>query len=416
MNSSCYRPLFCGRFRLSKHTSCRLPILCASSSSSSSPGPTNSRRGPHKTYDLNPITFTVGRNSDGEPVTAKVCVTVPMNGRKSPLALIAAGFLLDGSLYTSYSGLMASHGITAATFDLSELVDDEMSARAMRSLIEQCGKDMQLGSFVDPSRLILIGHSRGAKLSILAASKGGVNELDGSVKALVLLDPVNNSPATPTGPGYPNSLPYLKQYSPLVPTLIIGASKGDDVVPAEANYSQFYRACSSPTSSLITWLIELPCGHLQFLDRQVAFFSLFSAPGLIDDALVRSISQSAMITFLETIGLISSDSKGEQPSSVRLKLEEEAKAIKRIAPGSNSFLHGSLAQTSSSASSSSGSSKKTSQPQEAATSSSQRYSYNELMALRASEIKRILGEQGISCTDCFDKESLARRLLERKTR
>ena len=39
-------------------------------------------------------------------------------------------------------------------------------------------------------------------------------------------------------------------------------------------------------------------------------------------------------------------------------------------------------------------------------------SYDQLMTMRASALKAMLMERGINCSDCFDKESLAKRLLE----
>ena len=52
--------------------------------------------------------------------------------------------------------------------------------------------------------MLLLGHSRGAKLSVLAAAA------DSRVRALALLDPVNNTVMTPSGPGYPSALPPLR--------------------------------------------------------------------------------------------------------------------------------------------------------------------------------------------------------------
>lgn len=39
--------------------------------------------------------------------------------------------------------------------------------------------------------------------------------------------------------------------------------------------------------------------------------------------------------------------------------------------------------------------------------------YEELMGLRARELKAMLVERGIECGDCFEKEQLAARLVER---
>ena len=63
----------------------------------------------------------------------------------------------------------------------------------------------QVSAYLDPAQgVLLLGHSRGAKLSVLAAAA------DSRVRALALLDPVNNTVMTPSGPGYPSALPPLR--------------------------------------------------------------------------------------------------------------------------------------------------------------------------------------------------------------
>ncbi len=40
-------------------------------------------------------------------------------------------------------------------------------------------------------------------------------------------------------------------------------------------------------------------------------------------------------------------------------------------------------------------------------------SYEQLMTLRAKELKAMLVDRGVDCSDCFEKADLARRILER---
>lgn len=42
-------------------------------------------------------------------------------------------------------------------------------------------------------------------------------------------------------------------------------------------------------------------------------------------------------------------------------------------------------------------------------------SYSQLMGMRAKELKRLLQEHGVDSSDCFEKEDLVRRVLERCT-
>eukprot|EP00798_Chlamydomonas_sp_ICE-L_P010021 gene10021-7910_t len=137
---------------------------------------------------------------------------------------------------------------------------------------------------VDPSCILLCGHSRGGKLSVLAAGQ------DTRIKALVLLDPVNNTAMTPSGPEYPSAFPILATITSEprnMPVLIVGAGANDDFVPAEGNYRRFTQMCYGPA-----WELELNgVGHLQFLDKQNPLFSLFSAAGSSPDAAVRAVSK-----------------------------------------------------------------------------------------------------------------------------
>jgi predicted HTH domain antitoxin len=42
-------------------------------------------------------------------------------------------------------------------------------------------------------------------------------------------------------------------------------------------------------------------------------------------------------------------------------------------------------------------------------------SYHQLMAMRVGELKRLLQEHGVPSNDCYEKEELVRRVLERCT-
>ena len=56
--------------------------------------------------------------------------------------------------------------------------------------------------------------------------------------------------------------------------------------PISPHHRRFLDSCSGPT-----WLVDIPSGHMQFLDKQQALFSMFSASGPTPDATVRTISQ-----------------------------------------------------------------------------------------------------------------------------
>jgi len=134
----------------------------------------------------------------------------------------------------------------------------------LRASIDVCGREPRLTPITDTQSVLLIGHSRGAKMSALAAAQ------DARVKGLALIDPVDSSSMGPSGPGYPSALPALRAAAAArrLPVLVVGAGANGDVVEAAANWSNFTRAAAGGGAP--TWEVKIEsCGHLQFLDKQV---------------------------------------------------------------------------------------------------------------------------------------------------
>jgi len=412
----------------------------ASAGSSGTPGK-YSQPGRFRPLDLNPITIRVG-GDDELPITAQLQPTVPQGvppGHKAPLIILSAGFLLSASMYRSYASDLAAWGYAVLLYDMSEVTDDVQAVTALKKVIDTAMTDPQLRPLLDPTCVVLAGHSRGGKLSALLAGK------DTRVKGLMLLDPVDSTPMTPPGEGFPTSLPGLRQAtSPprSLPVLVLGAGEGGDVVPESGNYRRFMEACSGPL-----WSVEISgAGHLGFLDKQIGLFSMFSTPGSTPDDAVRAASKAAMLAWMEEVvcPLCSRGPASGTPGSTNPKsaLESEASVIsKRLAPlgysvlrnipsppagyaagGASSYASGSYDGGGSSSSgsgrgSSSGSSARTSSASPSSSSSSSlppiTESYEQLMTKRAKELKAMLVERGVPCADVFEKEQLARRLVER---
>lgn len=112
------------------------------------------------------------------------------------------------------------------------------------------------------------------------------------MKGLCLIDPVDNSSFGPQGVGYPSSLPSLQSVAAKrqLPVLIVGAALNTDVVPVEANWRQFAAAASAGRAPV--WEVVLKgSSHLQFLDKQMPLFAMFSNSGPTPDEVVREVTQ-----------------------------------------------------------------------------------------------------------------------------
>ncbi len=71
----------------------------------------------------------------------------------------------------SYAQQLASWGFAALLYDLSDVLDDTLTVTYLRFLIDMCDRDRRLAAVADPRTTYLVGHSRGGKLSTLAAAQ-----------------------------------------------------------------------------------------------------------------------------------------------------------------------------------------------------------------------------------------------------
>jgi hypothetical protein len=135
-----------------------------------------------------------------------------------------------------------------------------------------------------------------------------------------------------------------------------------------------------------------------------------------------AVLQTCMVAFAQ---LALCPSTPYNSAQVQTLLAEESEALKRLAPLDCSFQNmnqlrtaapppppGSAAAAANGSSragySSSGSSSRQGpKPVQA--------SYGQLMGMRVRELKRLLQEHGVDSADCFEKEALVRRVLERCT-
>jgi hypothetical protein len=141
--------------------------------------------------------------------------------------------------------------------------------------------------------------------------------------------------------------------------------------------------------------------------------------------------QTAIVSFTQ---LAVCPQQAYSSSQVQTLLDEEAGALQRLAPLDSSFKNFSQLRTSAAGGNGSGSSTSSSsrgfeggaaqqrqrQQQAAGGGTGQRAkpvqaSYAQLMGMRVKELKRLLQEHNVDSSDCFEKEELVNRVLQRCT-
>lgn len=269
--------------------------------------------------------------------------------RRAPLAIISGGFLVGRGAYSSTARHLCSWGFAVASYDKAETaldpLDDVVSSAVVLEVADFAASSPGLSELIDASRLYLVGHSRGGKLSVLAAARdhgvddgsgrgsGGESSSGGGgggiassslsppstssqsrsssssfpspsppparlsrVKALGLIDPVNNTIYAPQGPRYPSATAALRGVPSLASTPLLAVASGplvsgNDCAPAEAAAPSFYGACRSAPAWLLTFQ---PSGHFQFLDEQTAVQRAVCASGPVEDEAVRASARAAL--------------------------------------------------------------------------------------------------------------------------
>ncbi|GIL51174.1 hypothetical protein Vafri_7240 [Volvox africanus] len=394
------------------------------------------------------------------------------------MLVLSAGFLLHSGMYGSYAADLASWGLAVVLYDVPELVDDVTMVSVLGSILNACTSNVRVGPNVDTRAILLAGHSRGGKLSVLAAAS------DPRVKGIALLDPVDVTSMTPTGPGYPSALPAMRiACGPPrnIPALIVGAACNTGIIPPDANYRRFLTSCPGPC-----WFLELDgAGHLQFLDAKVDLLSAFVQSGPTPDEAVRRVSKAAVISWALEMAVPLARGEVVNSRQVLERLQQTVRLLEHQAPLSWSFKgfdvmrsptssgaarsgkgasdRGGAAAAAAASSSSSPSSNSSSQqsstdsyfgsgpipgvthnaqqtepgrvpqrsPATQATSTTQGqrgdnvgrdsqtsgcgcgWSYDELMRMRARELKAILVERRVDCSDCFEKGDLVKRIMDK---
>eukprot|EP00210_Caulerpa_lentillifera_P008006 g7645.t1 len=210
-----------------------------------------------------------------------------------PVAIFSGGFLVKANEYVSYAEKLASWGYVSILYDkvetIMEPLDDVVSIDLVREIIDWTQSNPLMRKLANSHSVYLIGHSRGGKVSVLAALD------DSRVKSLCLIDPVDNTVYAPLGPRYPSAIAGVKSKHFDTPMMIIGSELGSDCAPVEANYRQFFNAARGPAMEVTI----RDSGHFQFLDSHSSFVRALCLEGPTTDEEVRIITQSSMIAWGE---------------------------------------------------------------------------------------------------------------------
>ena len=238
-------------------------------------------------------------STSADRCTLKINAWVPRRSthldlKRYPLVIITPGFLIGADQYTSYAERLSSWGYVVVSYDFVQQALDPTTdidcVNLLEELIEWCRASELLGKISDSNNIMLVGHSRGAKISTLAAIR------DTRIQSLFLLDPVDVTVYTPPDRSlYPSATTALSVARP-IPICIVGGGKGEDCAPRESNYDLYFKSSRGPT-----WKTVIDdSGHLQFLDaRNTTAMGAFCQAGGSADAEVGSLAQNIMVSWAE---------------------------------------------------------------------------------------------------------------------
>jgi hypothetical protein len=228
------------------------------------------------------------------------------------VVVISSGFRLPASQYQSYALRLARWGYVVIRWDtttedgiIPRSISHRVLGNMLRALPDELARMPAMSATMDTRRVVFAGHSRGGKLSALAAS-GNTNAV-----AFMGLDPVDAPPPmTPPGPEYPSGATALASFRG--PSVIVGAALGGVAAPGSfnmpcaptaANFHTFFTSALAPSTEVSL----AQTGHMQFIDDRArcpssplggTICSLCTS-GTATDAAARDLSQVMLIALSE---------------------------------------------------------------------------------------------------------------------
>lgn len=210
-----------------------------------------------------------------------------------PVVIVAHGFQLPASQYTSYVKRLASHGYVAVNADFQAGLwspDHVAYAKQILAGVDWVAAQPGLAGIADPDNVGLTGHSLGGKISVLGAV------MDPRVRASITLDPVDASVMCD-----PQKCPDVSMMLPIdVPLGFLGETLDGmggfmPCAPAADNFLTFYQAAAAPALAVTV----LGANHMSFLDdvASCGVTCSFCQPASLDNATVNALSKAFVVAF-----------------------------------------------------------------------------------------------------------------------
>lgn len=235
------------------------PATDGSPPPSEEPDPT--KPGPYAITELD-RSANVASTGDAVPIH----VVVPTGKGPFPAVVFAHGFQIPSTQYYGTIRRLATFGYVAMTADYPAGFTSSSNVRDAKNLIgalDWAASAPELAGTIEAKRSAVMGHSRGGKAAVLAAS------LDARFVAVLGVDPVDaKSPlgcdATTECPDAREALAKLS-----IPSAMLGETTdssaggfGQACAPADGNFETFYAKARSPS-----YAVDVAgANHMSFLD------------------------------------------------------------------------------------------------------------------------------------------------------